>query len=941
MNDFGQAVLDRLQSASIGGGIAIAVALLATLLLRRLPPAVLSWVWRLALLKVIVGFLWLSPLEIRVLGAVAPAPPGPATYAAEATGAGSIEPNTRAVARQTGADEHASASFYLGGLWLLGVLGLGIVRGRSWRRANRFVLRLRASLPRIVNKISAAQLVIGLLFTPTLLLAQTRNQNATVKAPIDRRALVTRHNVVLTAFDGDRPLQVGNGEFAFGMDATGLQTFAPFNTMSHWGWHSGPLPSGQKIEDFRGQVWDTHGRPVRYPMPDPQHPELSSWMTSNPHRINLGRIGLRLSKVDGSAVLPSDLKNVRQTLDLWSGVITSRFELGGLPVTVKTACHPKMDTVAVQVSSPLVGSGRIGAFFAAPGDDPRYLADYVGDWSHPARLTIEPSPGQRADLVRRLDASTYRMALRWDGNARLSEQDTPPQRDLMIVGAEYGAGKGWADVTDVVSKAVSNGRLSLRVDSRLAPDPSPGLGKRLRVTYSVGGTVQTVGANENEELTVDAASVTNRVFLTPSPGSETLSFSCTFSSGAPSKGLPSPQDAFEASRRHWPLFWKSGGAIDLSESKDPRWKELERRVVLSQYLMAVNEAGSNPPQESGLVNNGWYGRFHTEMVWWHGAHWALWNRWPELNRFLGIYAKLLPRAKEIAKSQGYPGARWPKAIGPDGREWPHEIHALLAWQQPHPIFFAELDYRAHPTPATLKKWQPITDATADFMASYAFFEEGTKRYVLGPPIHLASENTDPKTTKNPAFELGYWRFGLRMALEWRKRMGLPPKPEWEKVLSGLSPLPTQDGVYVLHEGVQDMWTKFNFEHPALTGAYGMLPGDGVDPATMRRTLDKVRATWNFERVWGWDFPMLAMCAARLGEPDRTIDFLLTSSSNFQFDERGLATGGPFPYFPSNGGLLYAVAMMARGWDGAPRRNAPGFPNDGRWSVRWEGLSPAP
>jgi hypothetical protein len=46
------------------------------------------------------------------------------------------------------------------------------------------------------------------------------------------------------------------------------------------------------------------------------------------------------------------------------------------------------------------------------------------------------------------------------------------------------------------------------------------------------------------------------------------------------------------------------------------------------------------------------------------------------------------------------------------------------------------------------------------------------------------------------------------------------------------------------------------------------------------------------------------------------------------------------YFPSNGGLLLAVGLMAAGWDGesAPQ---PGFPKDGRWMVRSEGLRPLP
>jgi len=41
----------------------------------------------------------------------------------------------------------------------------------------------------------------------------------------------------------------------------------------------------------------------------------------------------------------------------------------------------------------------------------------------------------------------------------------------------------------------------------------------------------------------------------------------------------------------------------------------------------------------------------------------------------------------------------------------------------------------------------------------------------------------------------------------------------------------------------------------------------------------------------------------------------------------------------NGGLLAAVAMMAAGWEGGPGRSAPGFPANGRWDVRHEGLIP--
>ena len=86
--------------------------------------------------------------------------------------------------------------------------------------------------------------------------------------------------------------------------------------------------------------------------------------------------------------------------------------------------------------------------------------------------------------------------------------------------------------------------------------------------------------------------------------------------------------------------------------------------------------------------------------------------------------------------------------------------------------------------------------------------------------------------------------------------------------------------------------------------------------------------------------MLAMAAARNGKPALALDYLLHSSPNFQFDEHGLATGGPFPYFPSNGALLTAIAMMAGGWDDSTG-DFPGFPKDGSWIVKAEGFVSMP
>ena len=64
--------------------------------------------------------------------------------------------------------------------------------------------------------------------------------------------------------------------------------------------------------------------------------------------------------------------------------------------------------------------------------------------------------------------------------------------------------------------------------------------------------------------------------------------------------------------------------------------------MLSQYLTRIQTAGNLPPQETGLTMNSWYGKFHLEMHWWHGVHFALWNRAPLLEKSLGWYGKVAP-----------------------------------------------------------------------------------------------------------------------------------------------------------------------------------------------------------------------------------------------------------------------------------------------------------
>ena len=168
--------------------------------------------------------------------------------------------------------------------------------------------------------------------------------------PIDRQAVVVRHNLDLTT---PGRVQVGNGEFAFTADLSGLQTIEECCTMSQWGWHSSPLPEGKTQADFQWTTKQSYsGRAVDYMAGTGD--DISKWLYANPHRMNLGRLRLVRAGKDGAPIKASDLVHPSQHLDLWTGVLESRFELDGQPVSVVTCAHPKQDAVAVRIESRLI-----------------------------------------------------------------------------------------------------------------------------------------------------------------------------------------------------------------------------------------------------------------------------------------------------------------------------------------------------------------------------------------------------------------------------------------------------------------------------------------------------------------------------------------------------------------------------------------------------------
>ncbi|MCG6921672.1 MAG: hypothetical protein LJF15_11410, partial [Acidobacteria bacterium] len=133
-----------------------------------------------------------------------------------------------------------------------------------------------------------------------------------VADPIDRRALVTRHNPTVTGVDPWAPLTVGNGRFAFTVDVTGLQTFGetyytegiPLETLARWAWHTNPNPEGYRLED--AQVpYTAYGQTVEYPTDMASEP--GQWLRRNPHDVPLGILGLEVRREGRGRLQPADI----------------------------------------------------------------------------------------------------------------------------------------------------------------------------------------------------------------------------------------------------------------------------------------------------------------------------------------------------------------------------------------------------------------------------------------------------------------------------------------------------------------------------------------------------------------------------------------------------------------------------------------------------------
>lgn len=700
-------------------------------------------------------------------------------------------------------------------------------------------------------------------------------QAAEPAGAIDRAAVVARHAVRNTGLNPESALTVGNGDFAVTVDVTGLQTLErlyydnglPLETRNTWSWHSFPNPDGLRFEDTLAPV-PFHGRQILYPTQ--QNTPAGRYFRENPQPMPLGQFQFTLF---GEVLRSEDIAGIHQTLDLWTGIVTSRLLVRGQPLEVTTAAHGQAAVLAVQARSPLIASGDLQvrvrfpyAYRSSIAHKPPFI------WEQPERhrsTLTQVGPGH-ARIAREADGTRYDTELRWHTPAELVGASTP--------------------------------QLAAPHDFRL------------RAT-----------------------------------GGDTLAFTAAFVDAE----HPAPEETVDStlasSRQAWRDYWTKGGMVDLGTAADPRAREIERRAIQSLYLMRVNYAGSFPPAETGLQHLSWFGKHNSEVYVFHAAQFYQWGHVDLLEKGLAWYLAQLPRGIAQAKSEGFDGVRWPKMSGLDGRPTPGAINPYIIWNQPNPIYLAELVYRARPTQATLQRYGELVAESARFLASFAQRDPATGTYHLGPPLKNVSESTSVELVRDPTFELAFWHYGLRVAQQWRQRQGLAPEPHWDDVIKHLAAPSQQDGKYLEIAGIRDIFRPGKQGAPSsMLLALGYLPASPViDTETARRTFHAVHEQRGADGGWvSWQMGQGALTAARLGEPERAVAILANTAPSARFMPSGYSRRprdpeGAVAYLPTNAAYLMALGLMAGGWDGAPAGPAPGFPKDGAWDLRAEGLLPLP
>lgn len=699
---------------------------------------------------------------------------------------------------------------------------------------------------------------------------------------INRLDIIASFNPHLTDINPQSPLSVGNGRFCYTADITGMQTLyeeysaeTPLCTMAEWGWHTKKADNEKgfyTLDDVRMTPYNYCKRTVTYPRVKYEGNEAAyDWVRQNPHKFNLAKIGLYFHN---EPIKAGSIYCINQTLDITTGILKSSFRLN---VNSNNNVRTLNNIAADNINTNAIIDNLVTVYTVCD-DNSDTVAFYISSCLLQCGLSVNIAfPYASCDIT----GSDWNNT---DGHSNfLNASHIHRQIDDTAYYVNFNInGTGTSQHTANNSTITSDSNVTIN-----------------KCNNSAAATIKSNGIHSYNITTTD----------------DELNMSVNFNK---SIYTPATYDTIAGNSRHfWHNYWTTGKFLNSDN------KELMRRVILSQYLLVINDSGYIPPAETGLTCNSWYGKAHLEMHYWHMAWAPLWGHPELLTRSFDWYIDILDEAKKNASRNGYKGARWTKMVSYTGSDCPSKIAPLLVWQQPHIINMLQIvidnntsddfDVKAY-----MSKYWILVKETAVFIADYLVYDPMSDIYNIEAPVIPVQERHLPEDTRNPIFELAYFRYGLLIAAKWAYELGFTDEAsQWHNIAMHIAPLPINDDVYIAHSNCPDTFTNKAIDHPLMLQIYGMLDGYGaediVDKDIYRNTLMKVIDVWDYSTLWGWDFAVIAMAAHKLGLDDIALEQLLINSPKNDYVESGnnrQNSRKDLPlYLPGNGSLLLAAARI--------------------------------
>lgn len=606
-----------------------------------------------------------------------------------------------------------------------------------------------------------------------------------------KQSFVEKFDIINEKIDSLAPLTIGNGNLAFTMDITGLQTLAkeyktiPLLTMANK-FAQKEIVGALEKEKFLAR----DGRIVSYMTTSVGQEEAFTSRRTNRFKYNMFNLAFYFND---ELIKKEEISLIKQRLYLYYGLVVSKFTYQNEEIITRAYVDSKFDTIVFSFKSRLFKKGlnvRLSA------NEAWYNKE--GQNAKIANISYDKEKITIADSYRK-DIINYKL------------------KDMFIV----------------------------KKDSSLA-------------IYS---------SKEENEITLGINSEIKRSY------------------------------------NEWPEFWLT--TKDYYNDN----LEIQRRIVLSLYLIRVNSMGIYPPAETGLTCNSWYGKFHLEMHLWHHLGMIYYGHSKLVLPAIDYYLTIFDEAKKRAQENGFLGARWPKMTDETGLDSPSEIGCLLMWQQPHLIFMLAAMKKEDPN-LDLTKYKELIYETALCLKSFFVYENG--KYYLDKPLRPAQEFYEPETVDSPIFEVEYFIHALGLATTLLADLGL--EVNFSDIINKAVLPKIYEGAYEGHLNTTMTYTKYNHDHPLPIMPYSFFKSERLDPKIMENSLEKILKTFNIDTMWGWDFPSFAMCLYHLGKYDEALTMLLSSYPKNTYLKNGHNIQYPeeetLPlYLPGNGAFLIASHLL--------------------------------